>query len=228
MWPASWLDLLGGGSLQVNVVAFTLAEGGDHLVGGAGIDGLDGLEIETPLETGVVEHGERLAAVIDDDFVALELVPAEGLVGAASGEEEAVLLVDLSEVHRRRLLALLERTETLGRRRLGHVHRAVDEAAIADLPGGDELIAERREEDGLADALEFLEDALLERVSRWVRVGSADDDEPRMLAGGEREMDRVGARGAALLDDELEVAVFPPACRGWSRPRRAGRRSREG
>src|SRR5262249_26029808 len=51
----------------------------------------------------------------------------EGGVWAAAGQEETVLLVDLCEVERRRLLALLQRAEALRRGRLRHVHRPVDQ-----------------------------------------------------------------------------------------------------
>ena len=47
MWPApSCSQLLRRRALQVDVVALALAEGRDHLVGGAGIDGRDRLEVE--------------------------------------------------------------------------------------------------------------------------------------------------------------------------------------
>jgi len=62
--------------------------------------------------------------VVDQDILVLELVPGEVRVGRAAGEEEAVLLVDLGEVKRRRRLTLFERTEALRRRRLADVHRA--------------------------------------------------------------------------------------------------------
>ena len=87
----------------------------------------DGLEVESALEAGILEHGHRLAAVIDDDLPALELVPREGRIGSAAGEEKAILLVDLSEVERWRDLALLQRGEALARRRLGHMHRPVQQ-----------------------------------------------------------------------------------------------------
>ena len=135
MADAVVLELLRPRALQVDVVAVALAEGGDHLVGGAGIDGVDGLVVEAFLEAGILEHGHRLAAVVDDHALALELVPREVLVGAAAGEEEAVLLVDLGEVQRRRLLALLERQETLGWRRLGDVHGSVRQAGNPGLAG---------------------------------------------------------------------------------------------
>src|SRR5262252_1857138 len=72
----------------------------------------------------VLEHRERLAAVIDQYGLALELVPGERRIGTAGGEEEAVLLVDLGEVNDRRRLTLLKRPETLRRRRLAYVRRA--------------------------------------------------------------------------------------------------------
>ena len=131
------LQLLRAGALQVHVVALALAERRDHLLGGADVDQRQRLQVHALLEAGVLEHGHRLAAVVDDHLLALELVPAEGLVGAASGEEEAVLLVDLGEMHDRRLLALLERREACAGADWADMDRAIGRPAIADLPGAE-------------------------------------------------------------------------------------------
>jgi hypothetical protein len=69
----------------VDEVAPAVAEGSDHLVGGAGIDGRDRFEIEPALEAGVLEHGHRLAAMIDQHLAALQLVPRKAGIRAAAG-----------------------------------------------------------------------------------------------------------------------------------------------
>jgi hypothetical protein len=112
MADAVVLELLRGRSLLVDVVALTLAEGLIHLRAGD-VDGLDGRVIQPSPMTGILEHGERLATVIDEYPLAPELVPGEGAIGRASREKEAVLLVDLGEVDGRRRLALLQWTKTL-------------------------------------------------------------------------------------------------------------------
>src|SRR5207247_2233569 len=103
------LELLRPRTLQMNVVAVALAEGRDHLLCRAGVDQRESPHVDALLEAGILEHRHRLAAMVYDHLFAFEFVPGERLVGAAAGEEEAVLLIDLGEVHGRRLLALLER-----------------------------------------------------------------------------------------------------------------------
>ncbi len=86
--------------------------------------------------TGVLEHGQRLSAVIDEDLGLGQLVPREIGIGLAGGDEEAVLLIDLGEMQRRWLLALLERAEVLGDGRLRHVHAAIDKPGDGRFAGG--------------------------------------------------------------------------------------------
>ena len=50
-----------------------------------------------------------------------QFVPRECRIGTASGDQEPVPLIDLSEVHRRRLLALLQKSPTRRDRRLRHI-----------------------------------------------------------------------------------------------------------
>src|SRR5262245_28195543 len=111
----------------MDVVALALSEGLVHLAAW-NVDRPGGRVVETAAVAGVLEHRERLAAVIDKNLRGFQLVPREGRIGPARREEEAVLLVDLREVHRRRRLTLLERPEALGRRRLANVHGAVQQA----------------------------------------------------------------------------------------------------
>src|SRR5438876_7115479 len=85
--------------------------------------------------TRVLEHRERLAAVVDEDLPALELVPGEGRVGRARGEEKAVLLVDLGEMGGGRPLALFQWTEALRGRRRGDVRRPAHEPLDRRLAG---------------------------------------------------------------------------------------------
>src|SRR5207253_534313 len=95
------LELLRGRPLLVDIVALALAERAVHLRA-RHVDCADRLVVEPALVTRVLEHRQRLAAVVDQHLLALELVPAELRIGRAAGEEEAVLLVDLGEMHRRR------------------------------------------------------------------------------------------------------------------------------
>ncbi len=122
-------------ALLVDVVALALAECPIHLAGGD-VQRLDRGVVEATLVAGVLEHGQRLAAVIDEHPLAAPLVPGEPGIGGAGGQEESVLLVDLREVHGRRRLALLERSEALRGRRLADVHAAVLQPGDRRGPGG--------------------------------------------------------------------------------------------
>src|SRR5205823_3265485 len=117
------LELLRCRSLLVDVVALALAERLIHLAA-RHVDGRERRVIHAALMTRVLEHGQRLAAVIHEHAGAAELVPGEGGIGRPPREKEAVLLVDLSEVHRGRYLALFQRTEALRGRRLADMHGA--------------------------------------------------------------------------------------------------------
>src|SRR5207245_9640350 len=97
--------------------------------------GLAGRVSPAPPMTRVLEHRERLAAVVDEDLPALELVPGESRVGRAGGEEKAVLLVDLGEMDGGRPLALFQWTEALRGRRLGDVRRPAHEPLDRRLAG---------------------------------------------------------------------------------------------
>lgn len=112
------------GTLEVHEVALAAAEARLHL-GRGSVDGADGREVEPLPMARVLEHGERLPAVVHQHGLAAQHVPAEVLHRRPPGEEEAILLVDLGEVHGGRRLALLERAEGLRGRRLPHVHGAV-------------------------------------------------------------------------------------------------------
>src|SRR5262249_51379507 len=89
-------------------------KGLQHRLATAPVDGGDRVEIEALLETGILEHGKRLSAVIDEHLLAAEPAPGEVRLGVAAGEKKAVLLVDLGKMHRRRLFALLDGGKTLG------------------------------------------------------------------------------------------------------------------
>ena len=102
------LELLRRRTLLVDVVPFTAPERAVHLRTRY-VDRAERRVVEAALVTRVLEHRERLPAVVHEDPFALEALPGERRVGRARGEEEAVLLVDLREVQRRRGLALLER-----------------------------------------------------------------------------------------------------------------------
>ena len=130
--------------------------------------------------TGVLEHRQRLAAVIDEHAPALELVPGERRIGGSAGEEEAVLLVDLGEVHGRRLLPFLERPEALGGRRLADVHGPVDDALDRRLAGG--------------------RDRVLRLQALVVQEAARDGGNQRRVEGGE----------ACELDADLVAHRKPP------------------
>jgi hypothetical protein len=129
------LELLRRRPLLVDVVALALAKRRVHLVA-RHLQRLHGLEVEAAPVTGVLEHGEGLAAVVHEHLLAGELLPREDGIGGAAREEEAVLFVDLGEVNRRRLLPFLERAEALGRRGLAYVHGAVHDALDGRLARG--------------------------------------------------------------------------------------------
>ena len=95
-------QLLRRRTLLVDVVTLALAKRPIHLAGGD-VQRLDRGVVEATLVAGELEHGERLAAVIDQHPLAAQLVPGERGVGRPAGEEEAVLLVDLREVRSRRV-----------------------------------------------------------------------------------------------------------------------------
>src|SRR4030095_4021312 len=128
------LQLLRRRALLMDVVALALPEGLVHLAA-RNVDGTDSRVVEPAAVAGVLEHDERLAAVIDEDLRALPLVPRERRIGPARREEKAVLLVDLREVHRRRRLTLLEGSEALRGRGLADVHCAVHQALDRRLTG---------------------------------------------------------------------------------------------
>ncbi len=88
------------------VATFPGAESGVHLLGVARVDGADPAKVDAGLVAGVAEHGQWLAAVIDEHLGTLQPLPGEIRVGLARADEEAVLLVDLGEVRRGRGLAL--------------------------------------------------------------------------------------------------------------------------
>src|SRR5262249_26364846 len=71
----------------------------------------------------------------DEHVLAAQLFPCERRIRLARRQEEAVLFVDLRKVHGRRRLALLERTEPLGRRGLADVRGACDDRLDARLAG---------------------------------------------------------------------------------------------
>ena len=118
------LELLRGRALLVNVVSVAFAESLIHLPT-RHVDGVDGRVVQPPTMAGILEHGERLTAVVNEHPFASQLVPGERGIRRAAGEKESVLLVDLSEVHGRRPLAFLQGTESLRRRRLTDVYRAI-------------------------------------------------------------------------------------------------------
>ena len=173
------LELLGGGPLLVDVVALSLPEGRVHLVA-RHVDRDDAREVEAALVAGVLEHGERLAAVVHERAPAIQLVARERGVRRAAGQEEPVHLVDLGEVHRGRGLALLERPEALGRRGLAHVHGA----------GRDPL---DRRFAGRGDGMSGREPLLLEEA-----------------AGDRRDQWRVERGEARELDTDLVTHDLPP------------------
>ena len=119
------LQLLGKRPLLLDVLALAGAKGVIDILGPARIDGLDFGEIDARLVAGVFEHGQGLAAAEQHGLGAFQLVPAEIRIGLAPGEEKAVHLVDLGEVHRRRRLALAQRRKALAQGGLHDMRRAV-------------------------------------------------------------------------------------------------------
>src|SRR5690606_27998759 len=96
------LELLREGALLLNVAALSCAEGLVDVGGTSRRDRLDLVEVDTGLVTGVLEHGERLAAAEHDDLGTFELLPIKLRIGLSARDEEAVHLVDLREVHSHR------------------------------------------------------------------------------------------------------------------------------
>ena len=90
-----------------------------------GADGPYFGEIDTCFVAGVLEHGERLAPAEHDDVGAFQLVPCEGGIRLASGEEEPIHLVDLGEMDCGRRFPLIERREPLAQGRLSNVSGAI-------------------------------------------------------------------------------------------------------
>ena len=90
------------GCLQVNIIALAGAEGFRHLFGRAAIEHRDLRPIHLIHVRSVTQHGERLTAVIGKQGAAFEILPPEGLVPVAAGQEEAIAAVDESEVDRQR------------------------------------------------------------------------------------------------------------------------------
>ena len=127
MGDAVLLQLLRRRPLEMDVVALALAERRDHRLRRAGIDRVQAGVVHALLVQGVLEHRERLRAVVDEDARTLQLPPGEVRVGAAAGDEEAVALVDQREVHDLGALAALERSPARRGRRLDQLDAAVGE-----------------------------------------------------------------------------------------------------
>src|ERR1700681_4513787 len=108
MSDAIGLQLLRGPTLLLNIPPLAVTEGPVDFGGAAGADRFYFVEIDACLVTGVFEHGDRLATLEHDDFGVLQLVPGEGGIRLASGEEEPVHLVDLGEMDCGRRLPLIE------------------------------------------------------------------------------------------------------------------------
>src|SRR5207245_10763165 len=130
-WGSGWG---GGGPCRGVWAAGALREASIHRPARNG-QGVDSRVVQAPPMTRVFEHRERLAAVVDEDLPTLELVPGEGRVGRAGGEEKAVLLVDLGEMDGGRPLALFQWTEALRGRRLGDGGRPAHEPLDRRLAG---------------------------------------------------------------------------------------------
>jgi hypothetical protein len=137
------LELLRRRPLLVDVVALAGAERRVHLSRGH-VNRLDRRVVEAAAMARVLEHRQGLAAVIHEDGAAAELVPREPGVRRPGREEEAVHLVDLREVDGGRLLALLERAESLRGRRLADVHGAVEQPLDRRAPGRRHRVAGRQ------------------------------------------------------------------------------------
>src|SRR3546814_20679682 len=85
---------------------------------------------------GVAEHGVRLAALEQHHLGALQLAPGEIGIGLATGQDEAVHLVHLGEVHRRRDEALVPRPEGMATLRLPPLGLTVPPTADGDAASG--------------------------------------------------------------------------------------------
>ena len=66
-----------------------------------GVHRIDRGVIEARFVAGVLEHGERLPEVVDEDFLAGELAPGEIGVGFPRRDEKAVHLVDSGQSARK-------------------------------------------------------------------------------------------------------------------------------
>ena len=118
------LELLRGRALLVNVVSVAFPEGLIHLPA-RHVDGVDGRVVQAPTMAGILEHGERLTAMVNEHPFASQFVQGERRIRRARSEKESVLLVDLGEVHGRRPLAFLQGAESLRGRRLTDVYRSL-------------------------------------------------------------------------------------------------------
>ena len=77
------LELLGRRALQVHVVGLAGAKRRGHLLGPAGVHRTQRAIVDALTVQGEPEHGERLAAVVDQHPRARQLVPAEGRIRLA-------------------------------------------------------------------------------------------------------------------------------------------------
>src|SRR3546814_7850439 len=109
------LELLRKRSLLLDILPLAVAKGAVDVGGAAGRERPNFREVDARLMAGVAEHGVRLAALEHHHLGALQLAPGEIGIGLATGKDEAVHLVHLGVVHRRRDEALDPRREGLSR-----------------------------------------------------------------------------------------------------------------
>jgi hypothetical protein len=89
------------------------------------VNGIDLAVGDACLVAGIFEHCERLAAAKQHRVCALQLVAGKGRVGLVGGDEKAVHLVDLDEMHRRWRFPLRQWTKTLAEHQLNDMGRTV-------------------------------------------------------------------------------------------------------
>src|SRR3546814_20817991 len=95
------LELLRKRSLLLAILPLAVAKGAVDVGGAAGRDRPNFREVDARLMAGVAEHGVRLAALEHHHLGALQLAPGEIGTGLATGQEEAVQIVHLGQVHLR-------------------------------------------------------------------------------------------------------------------------------
>jgi hypothetical protein len=122
------------------LVALTSTKCRCHLHWRTGIDNVDLPPIDAVVVNGVAQHGERLRAVIGKKRLSFEVFPLETL--AASEKEEAVALIDQSEMKRKASLAFIHLCPVGGWRGLHHVRLPIANQTSSSFAGREDTVGE--------------------------------------------------------------------------------------